>query len=79
MNIFLCKAIVYLRSADKEIRQCEDIDDEQFSTMVLEIDRIRATLSHLKNGKPCGNTLAKNCGHQPSCDGNCIATRGNEK
>lgn len=57
-------------------KDADDITEEQYSKIMLELDRVRAALAHCKYGKPNGNNLAPNSGHQPSCDGNCIATRG---
>lgn len=54
----------------------EEIPEDEFSNIALEIDRLRAALFFRKYGIPSECQLAKNSGHQPSCDGNCIATRG---
>lgn len=56
----------------------DELSEDDISKIVLEADRLRAALYFRKYGIPdC--KLAPSAGHQPSCDGNCIATRGQPK
>lgn len=79
MHDSVWKVVSNLRECEGILRnESSIIREEDISVIALELDRIRAALFYAKYGIPNDNTLAKNSGHQPSCDGNCIATRGSK-
>lgn len=57
--------------------QTKNFTEDEYAEMTLWLDRIRARMSYNINKRP-DSILAPTSGHQPSCDGKCIATRGNK-
>lgn len=77
MNALIFKHVNgWLKGIGEILRDFSDeVTEDEMAKMALELDRIRARLAFIQNAKT-GNTIAPCAGHQPACDGNCIATRG---